>query len=162
MVDDEVTSVGSGHFRLYDEDTWTAKSELIDRLMTHSGVSPIALDDLVTDHLNREGERISVSGLGCFHDGFMWNNGDNRVEFWWPQGVTGSSDHHTSSRYAGRKVMLVSWYHKPEEDDVDFPKGVRIAIVDHTNIAQVRYRLALLAEPVEDNGRVDRKDCASV
>ena len=51
--------------------------------------------------------------------------------------------------------MLVSWYHKPEEDAVNFPKGVRIAIVDHSNLAQVLYRLALLAEPVEENGRVD-------
>ena len=85
----------------------------------------------------------------------MWNNGDNRVDYWWPQGVTGSSDHHSTSLYAGRRVMLVSWYHKPEEDDVSFPKGVRIAIVDHSNPANIRYRLVLLAEPVEVNGSVD-------
>jgi hypothetical protein len=97
-----------------------------------------------------------VSGVGCFHDGFTWNSGDNSVDYWWPQGVTGSSDRGPGQRYNGRRVMLVSWYHKHTEDgNADFPKGVRISIVDHTNPADITYRHVLLAEPVEVDGRVD-------
>jgi hypothetical protein len=159
--DGRVTATEAGGFRLNDNDTWAEKDALLDQIEGHRSVTRTSLNTILSSSLNRSGTRISVSGLGCFHDGFKWNSGDNGVEYWWPQGVTGSSDRDETGFFSGRRVMLVSWYHKPEEDNVDFPKGVRIAITDHSNIANVRYRLALLAEPVENNGRVDLEPIAS-
>jgi hypothetical protein len=156
-----VVAAEAGGFRLIDQDTWAEKTALIDRLENHSSVTRVPLGTVLQDNLNRSGTRISVSGLGCFHDGFKWNSGDNEVDYWWPQGVTGSSDQNDTGWFAGRQTMLVSWYHKPEEDgNANFPKGVRISIVDHTNISAVRYRHALLAEPVDENGRVNLKPIA--
>lgn len=154
-VDGRITRATSAAFRLLDNGTTAEKNALIDRLERHADVTPVSLTSILSGDLNRTGSRISVSGLGCFHDGFKWNEGDNEVDYWWPQGVTGSSDRDSDGLYSDRRVMLVSWYHKHTEDgNADFPKGVRISIVDHSNLGSLRYRHALLAEPVEEDGRV--------
>lgn len=78
------------------------------------------------------------------HDtlGFMWNDGDNDVSYWMPQGLTGNEDG-GNALGVDRRTMMVSWYHKTDDRPT---KGVRISIVDmETDPPQ--YRHVLLIEP---------------
>jgi len=69
------------------------------------------------------------------HQGWRWNSGDNKVEYWYPQGITGSSDSVSNGTVAGRRVQLVSWYHKTEAKTNT--KGVRVSLADITNLNNV-------------------------
>ena len=64
--------------------------------------------------------------------GYGWKKGDNDVDYWTPQGITGSVD---ASGNPG--VQAVSWYRKGDG-------GVRISFV---NEAKNAYRHALLVRP---------------
>ena len=111
----------------------------------------VTLADVAAD-LNRTATRISPSALPGTAPGvalaFQWNSGDESVAYWIPQGITGSFDASATGTVGGRKLLLVSWYYKMELDPgstVD--KGVRIAIADVTDPANITYRFALLVEP---------------
>ena len=136
-------------FRMYEQKTWDDKATLIEELKQHWSVVHTPLADVLVD-LNRVAEKItSVPGVPCFHSGFTWNSGDNLVEHWYPQGLSGTATAYPSGDYAGRKVAIVSWYHKPEDDpNSDKNKGVRISFVDTTGMSDLHYRHALLVEPV--------------
>lgn len=75
--------------------------------------------------------------------GFRWNSGDDGVSYWYPQGITGSSDAYPGGQVGARDVIMASWYHKTEDRPT---KGVRISVADVTDIADVDYRHMLLVE----------------
>ena len=159
-VSGKVTSGPSAVFVLKDQDQWEEKWALIDQIGAHWSVSAASLSSIVATELNREGGSISLDGIDCFDAGFWWNDGDNGVDYWWPQGVTGSSDAtggQGSGTWEGKNLLAVSWYHKAEEDSsTSTYKGVRISLVD---LSTYDYRLLLLAEPVCEgtmvNGQCD-------
>lgn len=76
--------------------------------------------------------------------GFRWNSGDDAVDYWYPQGITGSSDARAGGTVEGRKALLVSWYHNSDDRPT---KGVRVSLADITNLSSVSYRHLLLVEP---------------
>lgn len=87
---------------------------------------------------------------------FEWQSGDMAVAYWTPQGLTGSFDATEKGVFAGKKVVLVSWYYTKDNDPGSAAeKGVRVAIVDATDPENVRYRFALLVSPVIVNGKPD-------
>lgn len=111
----------------------------------------VTLADIAAD-LNREAVRVAAppgSAPGV-RNAWGWNAGDQGVAYWIPQGITGSFDGVAGSGTVnGRKLVLVSWYYSRAEDTGStVEKGVRIAIADVTDPAAVRYRFALLVEPV--------------
>ena len=145
-----------GGFRLRDHDRWAAQAAIIARIAAHSSVTAVSLDTVLKD-LNRSGSTVSsVSGLQCLNSGFAWNAGDSTVTYWYPQGTAGSATAYPGGSYKGRKVLIVSWYHKPANDpSTSLNKGARLSIVDLTGMTgalSVKYRLALLVEPVLTGG----------
>lgn len=80
-----------------------------------------------------------LSGLSPV--GFRWNTGDDAVDYWYPQGITGSAD-------AGRadELLIVSWYHRTDERPT---RGARITLADVSDLSSPRYRHLLLVDPVD-------------
>ncbi len=149
----ELDATSAAGFRLVDTDSWQSSENIIKQIAAHPSTTPSTVGDIVKSALNRSGNAISVSGLGCFFDGFEWNTGDGDVDYWWPQGVTGSTGPYDNTidkgKLDGRRVMMVSWYHKAEEDpNTSTYKGVRVSIVDHTSTQTIKYRHVLLVEPI--------------
>ncbi len=126
-----------------------------DALVTRAG-GAVSIDSVV-GHLNRAG-RAGISADSAYrmrnHDfvGFRWNAGDEDVDYWYPQGMTGSSDAREDGRVSGRRTVLVSWYHRT---DALPTKGVRVSLADITDLENVRYRHLLLVTPVGDGATVD-------
>ncbi|WP_146618338.1 hypothetical protein [Lujinxingia litoralis] len=107
--------------------------------------------------LNRQGRvglgsatTTRLSGLGA--RGFRWNSGDEDVSYWYPQGITGSSDAEASGQVEGRRLIMTSWYHKT---DARPTKGARLSVADITDLNDVSYRHLLLVDPVEEGGQVN-------
>lgn len=148
-----LTAAPAAGFRMVDEDGWAAATSAIDAIAAHPSVQAVSLADVLAD-LNRTAPKVSsVPGVECFHTGFTWEPGDVNVDYWWPQGICGTASAYPDGAYQGRKVAIVTWYHKPELDTAGSPdKGVRVAIVDTTNLADARYRLALLVAPTTTGG----------
>jgi hypothetical protein len=60
--------------------------------------------------------------------------------------------------YQNKRILIVSWYHKPDQDpNSSINKGVRVSFVDLTSLNNIRYRHALLVEPMIKDGRADYK-----
>jgi len=90
----------------------------------------VGLKGLMND-LNRDTQGLlpgPVSGLSNVF-GYSWADGDNKVDYWYPQGMTGRDG-----------IQAVSWYRKEGDRDVD----VRISFVGRQ---KRHYRFALLVEP---------------
>ncbi len=120
---------------------------LIDALVERSGGRrSIAA---VLGDLNRQG-RAGIGDDNAYrlrnHEfrGFRWNSGDEAVDYWYPQGITGTSDGYASGTVDGRNALLVSWYHRT---DARPTKGVRVSLADITNLSDVDYRHLLLIQP---------------
>ena len=100
--------------------------------------------------LNRHGQRLSDDDMRespyCIerpHTGFRWNDGDWETIEWYPQGIAGITNADQS-----KKFLLVSWYHQNREkkkDKLGF-KGVRVSLVDVTDMDDIWYRHVLLVE----------------
>jgi hypothetical protein len=73
-------------------------------------------------------------------DRFCWDEGDSKVTYWQPQGITGSSDADDDGLWGQNRVMLVSWHYDLTGPD----KGVRVSFLDVVNR---KYRHVLLVEP---------------
>ena len=148
-----LTATGASGFRMTDEGGWATAAATLDAIAAHPTVTPVTLTDVLND-LNRTATKVSsVPGVECFHAGFTWESGDVNVDYWWPQGVSGTATAYPGGAYNGRKVAIVAWYHKPELDSAGSPdKGVRVAIVDTTDLSDLRYRLALLVAPTTIGG----------
>lgn len=80
----------------------------------------------------------SLSQVGApVQSAFKWNDGDNGVDYWIPQGITGSAAATADGLVGGRRSLVVSWYG---------PNGARLTFVDATN-GFTKYRHVLLVEP---------------
>jgi hypothetical protein len=114
----------------------------------------------VLDHLDRRTRRARVRGRAVT-EGFTWDDADRTNRRWWPQGITTSADDADASGaaggstrselYAGRRVMLVSWYAK--QDNGPNP-GSRISVID---LDGGSYRHVLLLDVEESFGEVTPK-----
>jgi len=146
----KVVKTEARSFRLYDENHWSVAGSLVSEITSHASVKAVSLAT-VLNNLNRQGERITgISGMVCFNTGFTWESGDNNVTYWYPQGISGTGDAYDSGEYQGKRIGIVSWYHKPENDsNKNLNKGSRVAIYDVTNMNDIKYRLALLVKPVK-------------
>lgn len=135
-------------FPLVDQNTWAAKTAAADALAT---VLPRAsLADVLGD-LNRTAVTITAAQLPGsatgFARGFRWNDGDESVAYWIPQGLSGSRDASATGTVSGREILLVSWYYDIASDaGSTLEKGVRIAFVD-ASASPPTYRFALLVDP---------------
>jgi hypothetical protein len=100
--------------------------------------------------LNRHGQRLSDDDMRespyCIerpHTGFRWNDGDCETVEWYPQAIAGITNADQS-----KKFLLVSWYHQNRyelRDKLGF-KGVRVSLVDVTDMDDIWYRHVLLVE----------------
>lgn len=137
------------------------RQRLIHRLASEQGLRICKLEDVLSS-LNRRA-RAEGTSLRLFTDNerkrrerygfqgaFTWNRQDEKTTAWYPQGITGSGDAWPSGTVGGRRVLLVSWYARKNEQ-----KGARVTLVDVTSLNDVRYRHLLLVEPVEKRGKVD-------
>ena len=97
--------------------------------------------------LNREGVEGITAGAAARlqnhpHQGLRWNDGDMGTSDWYPQGMTGISDAQAAPH--PRRLLLVSWY---DHRDARPTKGVRVSLVDATDLEGARYRHVLLVVP---------------
>jgi cysteine-rich repeat protein len=129
-----------------------ARASVISDLAESLG-PPLDVSDILTD-LNRSGQngvtnQTSTRLRNHRWRGFNWDDGDSEVDYWYPQGVTGSSDATASGSIDGQRVMMVSWYHRTDERPT---KGARISIANTSDRTRVRYRHVLLVEPFRSAG----------
>ena len=98
---------------------------------------------------NREvqplGNAPELKGVKNVTGGFRWNPGDNAVDYWWPQGITGSADATPGGVVDGHRELLVSWYSKNG-------KGTRVSFVNADSLSNTKYRHVLLVEPDDSGG----------
>ena len=98
---------------------------------------------------NREvqplGNAPELKGVKDVSGGFRWNPGDNAVDYWWPQGITGSADATPGGVVDGHRELLVSWYSKNG-------KGTRVSFVNADSLSNTKYRHVLLVEPNDSGG----------
>ena len=126
---------------------WQSGNENVERLVRRVG-NRRSMGQLLAD-LNREGRGLGGWYLGrsiVGAEGFRWNTGDDNVRYWMPQGVSGSSDAWDHGRVNGRRIVVVAWYDNDEGPGSN--RGVRVSFADHTDPEDVRYRHALLVEPL--------------
>lgn len=144
-------------FPMRDRELWADRAAIVDAFP--ASVERVTIADITGD-LNRAATTVGAAQLPGSPPGvtsaFGWQSGDQAVTYWIPQGLTGSFDRGTEATIGGRKVLLVSWYYERANDTGSLAeKGVRLAIVDVTNPADVKYRFALLVEPVMRDQRAD-------
>jgi len=144
-------------FPMRDREQWVDRGAIVDGFP--AAVPRVSMADITGD-LNRAATTVGAAQLPGTPPGvtsaFGWQAGDQAVTYWIPQGITGSFDRGSEPTVAGRKLVLISWYYELANDPgAVVEKGVRIAIADVTNAADVRYRFALLVEPVLRAGRAD-------
>ncbi|MGC5010514.1 hypothetical protein ACLQ2R_07075 [Streptosporangium sp. DT93] len=98
---------------------------------------------------NRVLVRKGRNGAGAFTgmtpkpvDWYCFDNDDNAVKEWYPQGLTSASDAGIAG--GGASVFAVSWYHTPSSGA---ERGVRLTFL---NTATLRYRHVLLVRATAD------------
>jgi hypothetical protein len=77
--------------------------------------------------------------------GFRWNKGDNDVDYWYPQGITGSADAVAGGVVDGHRQLLVSWYSNNG-------KGTRVSFVNADKLDSAKYRHVLLVTANDTGG----------
>lgn len=120
--------IGSDQFQLKSEGFGKGSYDRVRQLQ--QAYPRVGMTGLVND-LNRDTQPLlpgPVSGLENVF-GYSWESGDNDVDYWYPQGMTGRGG-----------IQAVSWYRKDGGNDVD----VRISFVGRQ---KKHYRFALLVEP---------------
>ncbi|MGH8794321.1 MAG: hypothetical protein ACRDXX_16940 [Stackebrandtia sp.] len=116
--------------------------DLVAALQAELGAVPVSE---VADSANRTAQSCTAPVKN--HDqSFCWDRGDSGVEYWMPQGVTGTGDASDSGDVDGREIMLNAWYDNNSGRDM----GVRVSFVDMAGGATPSYRHTLLVEPVWD------------
>ena len=100
-------------------------------------------------NLNRVGTKSGYNNVYGFNipagnqvTGFKWNSGDEQTEEWRPQGLTGFN-------WGGKKFLLATWYGVGPGTIAGVynqHKGVRISLVDITNMNDIKYRHILLVQ----------------
>ena len=143
---DGLYEIDPSGFVLYDEDTWAANDSILDAL---EAMLPLAtLADVIASK-NRDADMLTASDVPDatgFARGFGWNSGDEDVEYWWPQGITGSFDADPSGLVEGEEVVAVSWHFDDETETMD-ERGVRVSFADVSSTSDVEYRHVLLVAP---------------
>ena len=129
-------------FVLVDQNPWTTYQGYIDGVgLAKTPVSALAF--------NRE---MTAFKKSYFRRGYYWTKGDRNVPYWIPQGITGGVHDNVTMR-------VVGWHYDEKQraqdsnsalDDSDQDKGVRISVINTTDINAVRYRHALLVTPTAD------------
>ena len=157
VVGDGLHAIDRCAFALTERDTWATRAAIVDALP--ASVPRRSLAQVAAD-VNRVAPAVTAASLPGAPPGvrraYAWQAGDRDVAYWIPQGVTGSFGAGAGGVVDGRRLLLVSWYHeRAEEPGATADKGVRIAIVDVTDPADVGYRFALLVDPVIRDGRSD-------
>lgn len=143
-------------FPLTDADVWKNYGQLADQLVAMN--SPASLAQVLAN-LNRsardEGKMVPGSP-GAQLLSFRWDSTDDNVDWWIPQGISGSADAHPSGNINGKELIVASWYYKQSlHSGSTGKKGVRISLADLSNSNDVRYRHLLLVEPKLNNGTPD-------
>jgi hypothetical protein len=123
--------------------TYTDESGFVASLSSYGYKNPSQLT------LNRVGTTSGYNTVYGFNipaanqvKGFKWNAGDEETTDWRPQGLTGFT-------WGNKNYLLVTWYAVGPDDIAGVEnkyKGVRIALVDITNMTNITYRLALLVQ----------------
>ena len=137
----------ASNFVLSDERGWDAAYAILAGL--ERTLPRVSVADVFADG-NRDGDVLSASELSRatgFARGFAWNSGDTDVDYWMPQGVTGTFDADPSGRVGGRAGVLVSWHYDPADAGTSYDKGVRVSLADVTSTSTVTYRHLLLVAP---------------
>ncbi|MFC4056855.1 hypothetical protein ACFOWE_01020 [Planomonospora corallina] len=135
-----MTSVPAGPFELRrDDDRFTEGVRALERELKRVPL------ETVLARANRAATRRGPTGSGAFGsmrprpvDWYCFDAADNAVTYWYPQGLTCSSD-----AGAAGNVFVVSWYYRPEDGE----RGVRLTFL---NAAALRYRHVLLVEARAD------------
>jgi hypothetical protein len=152
-----LVAISACGFELVDQNTWSRNDAVLDGL---AEVLPEVDMTVVLRDLDRSGTRVTSSephlaALDHLHAAFRWNATDTKDPSWMPQGVSGSADAADDERVAGREVLAVSWYHKPEKtSQPSLNHGSRVSFADVTDLSEgtVPYRHVLLVEPYDDGG----------
>jgi hypothetical protein len=101
---------------------------------------PVTIGDVIAS-ANRSvrplGSSPALNGVPGVAGGFRWTAGDDKVGYWYPQGITGSADAVPGGVVDGHRELLVSWYSNNG-------KGVRISFVNADKLATAKYRHVLL------------------
>ncbi len=156
VVEGRLSALDECRFGLKAPVDWAGGEALVEALVGELGVVGWAE---VLQHLNRRTKRAGVTNrtaIPQFAEGYTWNSGDDDVAYWYPQGITGSSDASADELIAGRRLTLVSWYHKDAEGG-GAQRGVRVSVVDMGLVGVDRddYRHLLLVEPFWDGETPD-------
>lgn len=133
------------------EQGFASYSNLIKATEDKKLVKVVKVADVLGD-LNRTAVQVAAGGVpgkpAGVKQAFTWASGDVNVDYWIPQGLSGSADATASGVVNGRSVIVVAWYYDIDKDPGSTQKkGVRVAFVDVTNPAKPTYRFALLVEP---------------
>lgn len=161
------------------DDALGASIELVDLDLNREGCT-VSADDMVRAEIVDPDTRGNREFVDCLHVAFKWNDGDNDVLYWYPQGLTGSydavgghglwgsrsrrpDDGEDAEPSDGRKLLLVSWYCVNIDPNANFyrggledPKGIRVSVVDVTDWDDpICYRHVLLVRPFLNNGVLD-------
>ncbi len=135
-------------FALADEGGWAVNGARIGAL---ERTLPVVTPGQVFADGNRDADVVSRwSGATGFARGFTWNAGDDSVDYWMPQGITGTFDADPGGLVEGRAGVLVSWHYDPADAGTSYDKGVRISFADVSGSGAVTYRHALLVQPTGD------------
>ncbi|HET6613938.1 MAG TPA: hypothetical protein VFG83_18190 [Kofleriaceae bacterium] len=132
---------------LEERDEWQERAAVIDGF--GASLSRVELAAVLGD-LNRTAQPVSsVPGdPPAVAQAFAWNDGDEGVTYWTPQGITTSGAGTETGRVDGKRVVMVSWYYNIDNDPGSpGKKGVRIAVTDATDPDDVHYRFVLLVDP---------------
>ncbi|MUV03538.1 hypothetical protein GN157_07430 [Flavobacterium rakeshii] len=123
--------------------SYTDESSFVNSLSSYGFLEP---DDI---NLNRSGTKSGYNSVYGFNipsanqvTGFKWNSGDEDTEEWRPQGLTGFN-------WGGRKFLLATWYGVGPgtiSGVYNQHKGVRVALVDITDMNNITYRHILLVQ----------------
>ncbi|MEN9784914.1 MAG: hypothetical protein RLZZ299_178 [Pseudomonadota bacterium] len=135
-------------FALADEGGWAVNGA---RIAALERTLPVVTPGQVFADGNRDADVVTRwSGATGFARGFTWNAGDDGVDYWMPQGVTGTFDSEPGGLVEGYAGVLVSWHYDPGAAGTSYDKGVRISFANVSGTGAVTYRHALLVAPTGD------------
>lgn len=101
----------------------------------------------VLNDTNRVARRVAVPSAAAV-DGMTWEPRDQDSACWWPQGITTSADATGTEdgTYAGRSVVITSWYARGRLGKF---LGSRLSVIDGVDEPTHGYRHVLLMEPTK-------------
>lgn len=101
----------------------------------------VGLGGVLAD-LNRVAPRVPAPSEAAV-DAMTWSRRDQNSRRWWPQGITTSADANAEGLYAGRSVVMTSWYARGR---LRRWLGSRLSVIDGVDEARHGYRHVLLVD----------------